>query len=73
MAKASFWMAVLYDKDGYELGTRYADTRKDAMKEARYLASDTWAQRHETTHAALGSYRVAVMRDYATCIWDKLL
>jgi len=62
----SFYTIILYCQDGYELYRHesYDKGIREAKKLARYLLTDDWATiSAESTHARLGTMKVAIFKE----------
>jgi hypothetical protein len=63
---------VLKDREGYEITRTSEDNLKDARKAAVYFLTSVYATRMGTTHEALGTHKVEVLKN-DECVWDKFI
>lgn len=62
---------ILKDANDYEIVSRPVfGPLKEAKETAKYLASDSYADVAESTHADMGSARVEVVNEAGEIVWD---
>lgn len=64
------YRVVLLDTNRFELDDFYAETLKDAKSKARYLCSEEYAARCETTHADMNTQKAEIRDQFDACVWD---
>ncbi len=72
-----FPTVILYDRNGCEIASQECEGMRQAKERARHYLSDGFAQASETTHAALGTMKVAIFAEGnptgadTLCEWDR--
>jgi hypothetical protein len=78
MKSPTYYTAILYSRDGYEISRFEAlEGMKRAKEQARHMLSDPFATSSETTHERLQTMKAAIFKDgeetgaNTICEWDN--
>ena len=66
MNQESKYRIVLLDKNGYDIGERFAENLKEAKQVMAYMFSDAYAKVTEITHEKTGTYGGPTRSRFAT-------